>query len=117
MPAEKRISSKQKVKLGWSRVMARATYLSPWGVHIGGVVELQLIEMDDKMDEYTQVMVPMSTSEAEQRGEIVSVVAFDGAALGHDHLGQRDVPFPRHMAHSPMWVPIPLVRRRRATRH
>jgi hypothetical protein len=44
-------------------------------------------------------------------------VAFDGAALGHDHLGQRDVPFPRHMAHSPMWVPIPLVRRRRATRH
>ena len=51
MPAEKRFNCRAKADLRWSKVVVRATYLPRKRYNdAGGVAELQLIEMNDKMD-------------------------------------------------------------------
>ena len=53
------------MKLRWNRAAARATCPPTRGVQAGGVAELHLLEMHDKMDQMVELMVPMSTGHVE----------------------------------------------------
>ena len=59
---ENRISGAVAVKLRWNRAAARATCPPTRGVQAGGVAELHLLEMHDKMD---KMMVWMSTGQVD----------------------------------------------------
>ena len=53
------------MKLRWNRAAARATCPPTRGVQAGGVAELHLLEMHDKMVKMDGLMVLMSTGHVE----------------------------------------------------
>ena len=63
MPAGNQAEDKLAVKLEEAEWWQKPPVLSRERLHAGGVAEIRLVEMHDKMGKTVVVMVPMSTGE------------------------------------------------------